>query len=299
MAVSNMMKLSLGPNLFYWPKQQTLDFYQRMSNTDLDCIYLGEVVCSKRHELRTGEWIELAQELKSSGKEIVLSSLALLEARSELSALKKLCHNGELSIEANDMSAVQLMIEQGLPFYCGPSINIYNGPTLQQLTQQGMQRWVMPVELNRNSLSDMLAYAKEHQFLDQITTEIFSYGKLPLAYSARCFTARAHNQAKDDCQYRCLEYPDGLILDTQEDETLFCVNGIQTLSGHCYNLINEIPLMKTLGVDMVRLSPQSQNMESLIQMFTQAVNGESVVSQISSDQCNGYWYGEPGMRHVS
>jgi len=157
----------------------------------------------------------------------------------------------------------------------------------------------MPVELNRNSLADMLAYAKDNHFLDKITTEVFSYGKLPLAYSARCFTARAHNQTKDDCQYRCLEYPDGLILDTQEDETLFCMNGIQTLSGHCYNLINEIPLMKNLGVDIVRLSPQAQTMEALIQTFTQAINGAHVASQIGSDQCNGYWYGEPGMRHVS
>ena len=293
------MKLSLGPNLFYWPKQQTLDFYQRMAETDLDCIYLGEVVCSKRHELRTGEWIELAQELKSSGKEIVLSSLALIEARSELSALKKLCDNGEFAIEANDMSAVQLMIERRLPFYCGPSVNIYNGQTLQQLTEQGMQRWVMPVELNRNSLDNMLTYARDNHFLDKITTEIFSYGKLPLAYSARCFTARAHNQAKDDCQYRCLEYPDGLMLDTQEDETLFCVNGIQTLSGHAYNLINEIPLMKNLSVEIIRLSPQSQGMDSLIETFKQAINGNAVVSQISSDQCNGYWYGEPGMLRVS
>lgn len=39
--------------------------------------------------------------------------------------------------------------------------------------------------------------------------ELFAYGHLPLAYSARCFTARAENLPKDDCQFVCLNYPEG------------------------------------------------------------------------------------------
>jgi collagenase-like PrtC family protease len=42
-------------------------------------------------------------------------------------------------------------------------------------------------------------------------TELFGYGRLPLAFSARCFTARHYNLQKDDCQFRCLDHPDGLV----------------------------------------------------------------------------------------
>jgi collagenase-like PrtC family protease len=294
------MKLSLGPNLFYWSKQTLEDFYQQAIQSEVDIIYLGEVVCSKRNELRTGEWIDLAKSLSGQGKQIVISTLALLEARSELSALKKFCENGELAVEANDMGAVQLMCEQGLPFYAGPSINVYNGRSLELLAKQGMQRWVMPVELNRNNLRDMLSYAEQQGFRDQFEAEVFSYGKLPLAYSARCFTARAHNSSKDDCQRVCINYPDGLSLTTQEDQQLFTVNGIQTLSGHSYNLINEIPLMKELGVDVIRISPQSENLFEVITDFRQGIDGiSSKQALIGSDQCNGYWYGEPGMVSVA
>ena len=45
------MKLSLGPVLFYWDRQQTLDFYANMASQPLDVIYLGETVCSKRRAL--------------------------------------------------------------------------------------------------------------------------------------------------------------------------------------------------------------------------------------------------------
>ena len=45
------MKLSLGPVLFYWDRQQTLDFYANMAEQPLDVIYLGETVCSKRRAM--------------------------------------------------------------------------------------------------------------------------------------------------------------------------------------------------------------------------------------------------------
>jgi collagenase-like PrtC family protease len=41
-------------------------------------------------------------------------------------------------------------------------------------------------------------------------TEVFAYGRLPLAFSARCFTARHFNLQKDTCEFRCLEFADGM-----------------------------------------------------------------------------------------
>jgi len=100
------MKVSLGPILFFWPKQKVFDFYERMLETAVDTIYLGETVCSKRRELSTAEWLELAGRLADSGKEVVISSMALLMAESELSTLRSICEKATVKVEANDISAV-------------------------------------------------------------------------------------------------------------------------------------------------------------------------------------------------
>ncbi|HOZ06082.1 MAG TPA: U32 family peptidase, partial [Arenimonas sp.] len=80
-----MMKLSLGPLQYFWSRERTLAFYQEAAQWPVDIIYLGETVCSKRRELTTRDWIALAEELAAHGKQVVLSSLALIEAESELS----------------------------------------------------------------------------------------------------------------------------------------------------------------------------------------------------------------------
>lgn len=125
------MKLSLGPVLFYWDRQQTLDFYANMAEQPLDVIYLGETVCSKRRAMMLDDWLGLARDLaEASSAQLVLSGLTLVEAASELSSLRRLRDNGELLVEANDMGAVQLMSERKLPFVGGPALNLYNGHAL-------------------------------------------------------------------------------------------------------------------------------------------------------------------------
>ena len=299
------MKLSLGPILYYWPHQKVADFYQQVIQSSADIVYLGETICSKRQELRTPDWLMLASELAESGKEVVLSTLALIEARSELSTLRKICDNSGCLIEANDMAAVELMSEQKLPFVAGTSINIYNAYTLQALYKAGLQRWVMPVELNRTALENILIDARKLGFAESIETEIFSYGRLPLAYSARCFTARCKGLPKDDCQLKCLEYPDGIPLQTQENQSLFTINGIQTQSAQIYNLMDEYSNMADIGVDIMRISPTSSDTFEVVEQFSRAIQGEAIPAHmIASDQknsefCNGYWFGQPGMETLT
>ncbi|MEH6825367.1 MAG: U32 family peptidase [Motiliproteus sp.] len=290
------MKLSLGSLQFYWPRENVYEFYRQMAEQPLDLIYLGESVCSKRRELKTQEWIELGLELAATGKEVVLSSLVLIEAESELKTLRRLCDNGELRVEANDMGAVQMLAERGLPFVTGPAINIYNARTLQALHKRGLQRWVMPVELSGKTLTDILSDAQQLGFGDAIETEVFSYGMLPLAYSARCFTARARNLPKDQCQFVCLDYPQGLPLASQEGQEVFTINGIQTLSGQAYNLLAELEQMVQMGVDIVRLSPQGEAMAPIIQQFREQLDGTSrQIPVIPADAVNGYWYQNAGL----
>ena len=132
------MKLSLGPLQYFWPRERTLAFYREAIDWPVDIVYLGETVCSKRRELRTLEWLALAEELAASGKQIVLSTLALIEAEAELSVLDRQVSHGGFWIEANDLSAVQSCREKGRPFVAGPSLNVYNHRALAMLAEDGL-----------------------------------------------------------------------------------------------------------------------------------------------------------------
>lgn len=289
------MKLALGPLLYYWEKQRIEDFYQQAVNSEADVIYLGETVCSKRRELKTRDWIALASELGNSDKEIVLSTMALLEAPSEIKVLRQLCENGQFKVEANDLAAVQILSENKVPFVCGPAINCYNASTLKLFVNKGMQRWVMPVELSRDWLAKTLSDCEDLGIRDQFEIEVFAHGHMPLAYSARCFTARSENKGKDDCDLCCINYPQGRITSTQEDQQVFVLNGIQTQSGYCYNLINDLPSMHGL-VDIARISPSAMESFATLRDYRQALAGKTKALTLASRECNGFWHNIAGLQ---
>ncbi|OBT06617.1 U32 family peptidase [Vibrio sp. UCD-FRSSP16_10] len=287
------MKYSLGPLLYFWPKQDVESFYQQAKDSSSDIIYLGESVCSKRREMKPQHWFDIAKELTASGKQVVLSTMALLEAPSEVNIMKKYIDNGDFAIEANDVSGIQLAHEKKIPFVVGAAVNTYNAHTLNLFLKQGMIRWCMPVELSRDWLNKTLIQCDELGIRNKFEVEVFSHGYLPLAYSARCFTARAENKAKDDCETCCIKYPTGLKVDSQEGQTVFNLNGIQTQSGYCYNLGNDIASMQGL-VDVVRLSPLGIDTFGHMDAFKANEQGQSPII-IEDRQCNGYWHQIAGL----
>ena len=289
------MKFSMGNIQFYWDKQSTEDFYQQVADSSIDHVYLGESVCSKRRELRLDDWLEIGRELSKQGKSVVLSSLALLEAKSELATLKKVCFNGELEVEANDFGAVEILTDAKVPFVAGAALNIYNQYDLKVLLDRGMQRWVAPVELSRDWLVNLSQGCEEIGIKDKFETEVYGYGYLPLAYSARCFTARSENRPKDQCNLCCIKYPDGRKVDSQEGTELFRMNGIQTMSGTIQNLINDLPSMAGL-VDVVRMSPHSFEVFDWLGKFQQAIENNTRMSL--EGFCNGYWHKIEGMKAI-
>ena len=290
------MKLSLGPNLYLWPREELLGLYEAVKDSPADTVYLGETVCSKRRPLSTGEWLELARDLAAAGKEVVLSSLTLIEAGSELAALRKLCGNGEFQVEANDFSAIYRLGQAGIPFVVGPAVNIYNANSLELLARQGMRRWVVPFEMSGVQLRAILGAADDRGFRETLEVEVFAHGYLPLAYSARCFTARAHDRPKDDCRFVCVDYPEGLPMDTREGESFLRINGIQTQSGRKYSLLADWRDLADAGVDMLRVSPEPVTTLRVLAAFREALDGGDVVAPVEeADSCNGYWHGVPGM----
>ncbi|RXA96353.1 MULTISPECIES: U32 family peptidase [Yersinia] len=292
------MKYALGAVLYYWPKTDIEAFYQAAASSSADIIYLGENVCTKRREMKVGDWLALAKEVAASGKQVVISTLALLQAPSELNELKRYVENGEFLLEANDLGAVNMAAERSLPFVAGHALNCYNAYTLRILHRQGMMRWCMPVELSRDWLANVLQQCEELGFRNQFEVEVMSYGHLPLAYSARCFTARSEDRAKDECETCCIKYPQGRPVLSQEDQQVFILNGIQTQSGYCYNLGNDLISMQGL-VDIVRLSPQSIETLDMIDQFRANELGMNPLTLADKTDCNGYWRRLAGLELVS
>ena len=290
------MQLTLGPLQYFWPRKRTLAFYREAAHWPLHTIYLGETVCSKRRELRTRDWIALAEELAAADRGVVLSSLALIEAESELGALQRLVDHGRFWIEANDLSAVQLCRERGVPFVAGPSLNVYNHAALAMLMRDGLRRWVPGVEQGRVLIDELLC-ALDAEGVARPQVEVVAWGRLPLSYSARCFTARALDVGKDQCGFRCIEHPDGLPLSTREGRPFLRINGIQVQGEEVTDLSPELPALRDLRVDLLRLYPQADGMQAVIGHFVEALAAQTPVAPIG--QRNGYWHGDPGMSGVA
>lgn len=297
------MKLALGPLLYYWPHQSVLDFYADMAEAPVDSVYLGETVCSRRHELRLEDWIEVGKVLSAAGKEVVMSTQGLIESESDLKVLRRIVRQSAegdpgFRVEANDMGAVRLLVEAGVRnWIAGPTLNIFNPGTLQLMIDSGATRWAVAPEMSGAALAEVRAALAE-----PVETEVFAYGRLPLAHSARCFTARHFNLQKDTCEFRCLSIMDGITLRTREGESFLTLNGVQTQSARVHNLLGDLPAVGQ-NAEVLRISPQGANTRSIVEIFRAVVDGKRAPADalaasrewMVEEPCNGFWHGRAGV----
>lgn len=272
--MTERIRLAVGPVLYYWPRKTLIDFYADMADSPADTIVLGEVVCSRRHEMKREDWMALARELASCGKEVVLATQALLESESDLRDARRVAAQDEFLVEAGDASALRLLA--GRPFVLGPHINVYSRPALDEHAALGAIRWVPPVELGLNAIDVInppASPAVGGAGRDiPIATEVFAFGRLPLAFSARCFTARHHRLEKDRCEFRCADDADGLLLSTTEHEPFLVLNGTQVQSAGQHCLIGHRSALRDAGVTRLRLSPVSTRFADVVAHFDAVMN---------------------------
>jgi len=292
-------KLSLGPVLFNWKPETWRDFYFCIADeADVDTVYVGEAVCSKRAPFYTPHIPDVIERLQAAGKKVILSSLALIMNAREMNELRETVGDADMIIEANDVSACALLA--GRPHTIGPYVNIYNEGTLKYFTDQGAIRVCLPVELGRTAMTALLKDTPAE-------LEVQVFGRLPLAISARCYHARAHMLHKDNCQFVCDQDPDGMELETLDDEPFLVVNGVQTMSHSYQNLSAELAEMQTMGIKHFRLSPHSIDMVAVAALYRQVLNralsteeADETLQGLIGDVAfsNGYFHGAKGVDFV-
>src|SRR5699024_8425538 len=159
-----------------------------------------------------------------------------------------------------------------------------------------------PCELGR----DKLKAITEHAQTKDIETELFAWGKIPLAYSSRCFTARHYNLNKDSCEYRCLDHEHGMPMLTRAGQPFLTIYDIQTMSHGCQSLLAHHEDIAQLGVNMLRLSPQLTDMPRVIELHRQVLDSQldskdalNELKELSyGDLVDGYWHGQPGIEAI-
>ncbi|APF39391.1 U32 family peptidase (plasmid) [Chelatococcus daeguensis] len=294
------MELTLGPVLFNWQADDWRDFYFRIADeAPVETVVVGEVVCSKRMPFFARHLPTVAERLTAAGKEVIFGSLALVALERERRQMEELAKSEDLTVEANDVSVLRHLA--GRPHAIGPFVNIYNEATAAFFASRGARRMCLPPELPAASVAAIAAGVPE------VMVEVFAFGRVPLAISARCYHARLHKLTKDNCRFVCEKDPDGLAVETLDNEPFLTVNGVQTLSQTVTNLVGDIDLLRSAGIGALRLSPQCCDMVAVARLFREVIDGrreareaEAALAEVYPGAvfANGFVHAEPGVRRV-
>ena len=261
------MDLTIGPIAFFWSADRVRDFYRMVAESPARRVTIGEAVCSKRLPFWQQEIPGAIDILLAAGKQVALSTLVLITLKRERRQTADLFASG-LPVEIADLSALQHLPE-GAPFHVGPTVNVYNEGTLEWLARKGATRICLPPELPLASVA-VLARAGRKAGVE---IEVWGHGRAPLAISGRCYHARLHDRAKDNCQFVCEQDPDGRDIETLDGNVFLTVNGVQTL-GHAHSTAaGQVAELAGMGVGSLRLSPQSQGFGPVIALYDQVTRG--------------------------
>ena len=274
------MDLTVGPNQFFWSADRWAAFYAELATAPVNRIVLGELVCSKRLPFFQDRIPEAISTLLDAGKEVALTSLALVTLKRERNQTAELIEMG-VEVEVNDLTALA-HVPQGTRFSVGPLVNVYNEGTLTWLAARGATRVCLPPELPLASVATLARVGGDLG----VVIEVWGHGRLPLAISGRCYHARLHNRPKDNCQFACEDDPDGLDVRTLEGQPFLAMNGVQTLSDSYACAAYPIGGLQDGGVRALRLSPQSKGFATICALYRQLLDGQQTAAEVTKAICD-------------
>ena len=293
-----MGELTLGPVLFNWPAESWRDFYFQIADeAPVETVYLGEVICSKRAALFDPHLEAVVTRLEAAGKKVAFSTLAQVASDIDRRLVERVAGSDGIFVEVNDISALWHLGHA--PHAIGPFINVYNENALTFFAEKGANRVCLSPEIPADGISNLAKRASELG----VDLEVLVYGRTPLALSARCYHARAHDRTRDSCRFICDEDPDGRVLRTLDDEPMLVINGIQTLSHTCLNLINELDELSRNGVELYRISPHSTGTAAVAETFRAVLDYRMSVAEaltklrefgLDAPFSNGFYHQQEG-----
>ena len=287
-------QLTLGPLLYHWDAEKRRDFYFKIADeAPVDCVYLGEVICSKREPYFEDYFYQVADRLRSAGKQVVISTNALVTSAREMADIRK--HASEDAVvEANDVACLQSL--HGKPHVIGPFVNVFNEGAREFVLRNGAFRIVLPVEAPATSIKVLANTPAE--------IEVMVFGRQTLSVAMRCYHARSHGLTKDSCQFVCGLDPNGLSATTVTGEDLLTISGTSTQSHGYVVLLDELEALRKMGVTHFRVSPQHMDMVAVTSIYRDVLDGkltpkeaEARLLQMSDDIpfINGFYYAREGL----
>ena len=291
-----MSALTLGPILFNWKPERRRDFYFRIADeAPVDCVYLGEVVCSKREPFFVDDLPAIAERLRAAGKQVVLSTLALVTTDREMEAIRERC-DGELMIEANDVASIKLLA--GAPHVAGPFVNVFNEATLDFLVRGGAVRVNMPVELSAAAIATLARH-------NPVETEAHGV-RPPDAVDFDALLSRARLRAdtrtpasSSASSIRTASPPTSSTASRCWSST--ARRPCRTATPRCFD---ELDALQAAGVTHFRLSPQTTDMVKVAELYRAVLDRRIAPEEALAELralvaptpfVNGYIRGREGM----
>ncbi|MBI4744840.1 MAG: U32 family peptidase [Actinobacteria bacterium] len=298
------MEISLGPAPFSWGKEKIKSFYKEIELAEVDNVFIGDIVCHKRHIFSSDELKEIINGLQNAEKKVFVSTLALVTNNKELEGIEEIIGLGD-GVEANMMGVFNYFREKNplvadKKLIAGAFLNIYNWKAAEYLSKFNVERIIMPFEISDSSIADIAKSISSK-------IEVYGWGNLSTALSWRCYTARSLDISRDECKMVCLDYPEGMVLETVDRQDLFIINGPQILSAKTHCLIEYIDKLKDIGVTSIRIEPSLKNTVEVINIYRQTIKGErdgkeavEILNKFADHGlCNGWFLGKPGWEYVA
>lgn len=239
------MKLILQSIYFNRPKKEIFDFFEKVSQLDIDEYHIRDISCEKRDYLSVQDYKKIISILRKNNKTIIMSTFPFQTSRdTKLAKLAKLVDY----IEINNIGILNI-IKNKEKIILGPYLKIYTKQDLDFFSDYNIERMVIPYNLDDGEIENLINRVK-------IKKELFIFGKIPVNLSWNCFIAMQKNKNRKNCNMDCFAYSNGIDVESLEKQPLFTIIGIEVLSNEFYKTnynINSLDVLKKF--EYLRINP--------------------------------------------